>query len=146
MNLRHAQLFASVRADHRRGASRQSIDSARDAQSPDRAEKAAPGLAYASTGAAPVASRADGAPAGRRTTDGRQSAALSGPRFELELRPNVQAILLLAARAAGETPGEFVARSIVFRAQEAVGFPALAEELTAVPDFERRNRSRGGGP
>ena len=116
---RRDQLFADVRADHRRGAS--AVHSARDAQAPDRAE-AAPGFGHTSTGAA-------------------------GPlTFELDLQPNVQATLLLAARAAGETPGEFIARAIVFRAQEAVGFPVLADELTGVPEFERRPGSRGGGP
>lgn len=51
--------------------------------------------------------------------------------FELTLTPNVQATLLLAARAAGVPPGEFIARAIVAHAQEAVGFPALSEAVLA---------------
>lgn len=72
----------------------------------------------------------------------------SGDRFELTLTPHVQATLLLAARAAGVAPAEFIARAIVAHALEAVGFPDLSDEFTAVPEFSRigETRFRNGGP
>lgn len=76
-----------------------------------------------------------------------RGARLAGPQavadtFELTLTPNVQATLLLAARAAGVPPAEFIARAIVAHAQEAVGFPALADDLTEVPEFRRGEEAR----
>ena len=73
-------------------------------------------------------------------------------RFHLTLTPAVQATLLLAAKAADLRPGEFIARAIVAYAEEAIGFPRLADELTTVPAFRRVGETRfddfrsGGGP
>ncbi|MEP9389623.1 hypothetical protein [Mesorhizobium sp. KR9-304] len=70
--------------------------------------------------------------------------------FELTLSDRVQAILHLAAKAAGVEPGELIARAIVFYAGEAVGFPALADELYAPPEeragASRFHEFRSGGP
>lgn len=78
----------------------------------------------------------------RASPDATVGVTTSGDRFELTLTPNVQATLLLAAKAAGVTPAEFVARAIVVYAQEAVGFPALADELFEAPEAARIKNSR----
>ncbi len=52
-------------------------------------------------------------------------------------------ILLLAARAAGCTPGELIARAIVHYARDAVGMPGLCDELSGLPEaFRRAGKSR----
>lgn len=77
-------------------------------------------------------------------TAGRELPA-SGNRFELTLSDPVQAILHLAAGAAGVSHGEFVARAICAYAAEAVGFPGLSDELHAAPVPARAGASRFDG-
>lgn len=69
----------------------------------------------------------------------------SGNRFELTLSDRVQAILHLAAGAAGVSHGEFVARAICAYAAEAVGFPGLSDELHTAPAPARAGASRFDG-
>jgi len=68
--------------------------------------------------------------------------ATSSDAFVLTLTDNVQAVLVLAAKAAGVAPGEFVARAICAYAEEAVGFPAMCDELHVAPEPARVGHSR----
>jgi hypothetical protein len=115
MNLRRDQLCASIRADERRGAS--GVDFSKSVQASQEPDRAAAAPAF-----------------GHNACSGAAS-------FSLTLDRGVQLTLLMGAKAAGVTPGEFIARAIVAYAIEAVGVPSLCDELRSVPEFARR----GGG-
>jgi len=89
-----------------------------------------------------ASSQAPAPGASRAFSDAGRERPASEAKFELTLSDTVQAILHLAANAAGVSHGEFVARAICAYAEEAVGFPRLSDELHAAPVPAREGGSR----